>query len=304
MMSTDSKNSSDDAVMMCCASCGITAVDDVKLMDCNDGCDLVKYCSDACQENHREQHEEECKRRLVELRDRDLFTMPDESHYGECPICCLPLPIKVRNMFMPCCSKTICLGCDYANKQREFEAGLQRRCPFCREPAAESDEEVNKRIMERIKKNNPAAIRNMAKKRDQEGNYKTAIKYYTKAAKLGDAEAHYNLSINYRNGWGVKKDMKKVIYHAEEAAIGGHPEARNNVGYFEVKNGRFERAKKHFIIASNLGNHYSLCNLKELYVEGHASKEDYADALRAYQAAVEATKSAEREEAEAYYENR
>ena len=39
-----------------------------------------------------------------------------------------------------------------------------------------------------------------------------------------------------------------------------------------------------------------------LYKNGHASKEDYAGTLRAYQAAVEATKSAERKKAEAYYE--
>ncbi len=63
-------------------------------------------------------------------------------------------------------------------------------------------------------------------------------------------------------------------------------------------NGRFERAKKHFIIAANLGLHESLRKLRTLYADGHASKEDYADALRAYQAAVEAAKSPEREEAE------
>ena len=46
-----------------CACCGIAPVDDIKLKLCDGGCDLVKYCSDVCQENHREQHEEECKGR-------------------------------------------------------------------------------------------------------------------------------------------------------------------------------------------------------------------------------------------------
>jgi hypothetical protein len=77
---------------MCCASCGKAAIDDIKLKNCPD-CDLVKYCSDDCQEKHREQHEEECKKRAAELRDRDLFTPPEESHLGDCPICCLPLPL-------------------------------------------------------------------------------------------------------------------------------------------------------------------------------------------------------------------
>ena len=38
-----------------CASCGITAVDDIKLKECND-CQSVTYCSDKCREDHREQH--------------------------------------------------------------------------------------------------------------------------------------------------------------------------------------------------------------------------------------------------------
>ena len=54
-----------------CASCGIAEVDDVKLKLCDGGCDLVKYCTDKCQENHREQHKGECKRRKAELHDKD-----------------------------------------------------------------------------------------------------------------------------------------------------------------------------------------------------------------------------------------
>jgi hypothetical protein len=40
-----------------CACCGIAAVDDIKLKLCDGGCDLVKYCGDEGQGNHREQHE-------------------------------------------------------------------------------------------------------------------------------------------------------------------------------------------------------------------------------------------------------
>ncbi len=291
--------------MMCCASCGIAEVDDVNLKDCDGGCDLVKYCSDACQENYRAWHMIACKERAAELRERDLFTMPDGSHYGECPICCLLLPVSVSNLFMPCCSKTICMGCHYANTNREDEAGLERRCAFCREPLQKSDEEQYKHIMKRIKKNNdPAAMNQMGKQLYREGTYETALKYLAKAAELGNAEAHYVLSIMYDKGQGVEKDTEKEIYHLEQAAIGGHPTARHNLGYFEVKNGRYERARKHCIIAANLGDHDSLSNLKILYADGHASKEDYAAALLAYQAAVDATKSTEREKAEAYYKAR
>ena len=291
MMTTDSKKSSGD-VMMCCTSCGVAAIDDIKLKDCDGGCDLVRYCSVDCQENNREQHEEECKKRSAELRDRDLFEQPDESHHGECPICCLPTPIdSSKSIMMPCCSKRICDGCDIANQTREFAAGLQKRCIFCREPMAKSDEECNKRLMARIKKNCPVAMCRV-------GDYETALEYWTKAAKLGDAGAHYDLSVVYRGGQGVEKDKEKEVYHLEEAAMKGNPWARHNLGCKEANNGRFDRARKHFIIAANLGNHGSLKRLMKLYADGHASKEDYADALRAYQAAVDATKSEDRETAE------
>ncbi len=108
--------------------------------------------------------------------------------------------------------------------------------------------------------------------------------------------------IYYRGEEGVEKDEKKQVYHLEQAAIGGHPRARHNLGLVEKKNGRFERARKHFIIAANLGHDLSLKSLMKLYANGKASKEDYADALRAYQVAVDAMKSSDREEAEAYFE--
>jgi hypothetical protein len=40
-----------------CANCGIVEIDDIKLEKCTD-CDLVRYCSDKCRKEHREQHEE------------------------------------------------------------------------------------------------------------------------------------------------------------------------------------------------------------------------------------------------------
>ncbi len=287
---------------MCCASCGVAAVDDIKLKKCDGGCDLVKYCSDVCQENHREQHEEECKKRKVELRDRDLFMPPNSSCYGDCPICCLPLSLDLqKSTMMNCCSSLICNGCEYANKKREIEVGLKHRCVYCREPATKSQEEINKKRMTRIKKNDPGAMSRMGRMRFDEGDYETALEYFTKASELGDAYAHYQLSGLYDQGEGVDRDIKKVMYHLEEAAMAGEPEARHNLGCREAINGRFQRARKHLIIAANLGYENSLKGLMTLYKDGHASKEDYAGALRAHQAAVDATKSPEREEAEVYY---
>jgi TPR repeat protein len=169
---------------------------------------------------------------------------------------------------------------------------------------ARSEEEADKRVMKRIKKNNcPAAMSQMGKKHFREGDYETAVEYYTRAAELGDAIAHYNLSCMYYKGEGVEKDMKKAIYHWEKAAIAGHPLARHCLGFVEANNGRYERAIKHWSIAANLGYHDSLKELRILYADGHASKEEYANALRAYQVAVDATQSSERERAEEAWKN-
>jgi TPR repeat protein len=150
--------------------------------------------------------------------------------------------------------------------------------------------------MKRVKADDPVALYSIGFERFREGDNEGGVEYWTKAAELGYAQAHYGLSVMYHRGDIEENDTKKEIYHLEEAAIGGHPDARYNLGCKEVKNGRFERARKHFIIAANLGEHNALEGLKKLYANGYASKEEYASALRGYQAAVDATKSEQREE--------
>eukprot|EP00985_Skeletonema_marinoi_P016047 scaffold8514_cov74-Skeletonema_marinoi.AAC.2 len=53
--------------------------------------------------------------------------------------------------------------------------------------------------------------------------------------------------------------------------------------------------------SASLGHDTSLEDLRECYAKGYVQKEDFAAALRAHQAAVDATKSLERDIAEAFY---
>eukprot|EP00985_Skeletonema_marinoi_P015006 scaffold7653_cov71-Skeletonema_marinoi.AAC.2 len=304
MMSAE--NIEADAADMCCASCGKSELDDIKLMGCDD-CDLVRYCSDECKEDHLPQHQTNCKERAAELRDKILFTQPESSHMGDCPICFLPLPLDhQKSVLQSCCGNTICIGCDYANKLvRERETRLQQTCPFCRHPTSTTLAETNKNKMKRVEKNDPNAIREIGMKHHNNEDYERAFEYLTKAAELGDASAHYLLSLLYRKGEGVEKDEEKEVYHLVEAAIAGHPEARYNLALKEGRYKRFDTAVKHFIIAANLGSDESIQALKECYKRGGlVSKEDFAAALRAHQAAVDATKSPQRDAAEASEEFR
>ena len=297
-----STNLEADEKMMCCAGCGKAEVDDIKLRKCN-GCKSVRYCGVKCQREHRPKHKRECKNRVAELRDELLFKQPESSHLGDCPICFLPLPLDPQKcQFMACCSKLVCEGCEYANQKREIEQRLHPACPFCRHPAPESKEEADKNVMKRVEANDPVAMFHIGKKRCDEGDFDGAFEYWTKAAELGDAGSHYNLSNMYDKGEGVEKDEKKQVYHLEEAAIGGEVDARLNLAKFEWDNGRRERAVKHWIIAVNFGHDFALKSLRDIYTKtkGLLSKEDFAAALRAHQAAVDATKSPQREVADAY----
>jgi TPR repeat protein len=132
--------------------------------------------------------------------------------------------------------------------------------------------------------NDPVAIRLMGTRRYREGNYGSAFEHCRKAAESGNVGAHYELSLMYRKGQGVEKDEKKKRHHLEEAAIGGHPTARHNLGWIEWENTRHDRAVKHWIIAANLGYDGSLKLIREFYTRGLVSKEDFAAALRAHQA--------------------
>lgn len=106
---------------------------------------------------------------------------------------------------------------------------------------------------------------------------------------LGDVDAHYNLSVMHSEDEGVEK-----------ATIGGNPAARYELGKHEGRSERIDKMVKHWIIAARLGHDESLDAMKKSFVKGFASKEDYASALRGHQAAVDATKSAQRNAAEEY----
>jgi TPR repeat protein len=181
-----------------------------------------------------------------------------------------------------------------ANIDDKVKAGS---CPFCREPTAVNDH--RKRLMKRVKANDPAALRNVGGTCYNKGGYDGAFEYWTKAAESGDADAHYGLGNMYRKGEGVEKDEEKAVYHYEKAAIGGHPGARYNLGGIEWTNGNVERAVKHYIIAANLGDEYSMRLLWKHYSAGNIAKEDLDATLRSHQAALNEMKSEQRDAAEA-----
>ena len=103
---------------------------------------------------------------------------------------------------------------------------LVQSCPFCREPAPGTMEESGKIMMKRVEMNDPVAMCQEGINQHEKGEYQRAFEYLSKAAELGNVEAHYEVAHMYNEGGVVEMDEGKKLHHMEEAAIGGHRDAR------------------------------------------------------------------------------
>ena len=130
-----------------------------------------------------------------------------------------------------------------------------------------------------------------------------ANKLFLRAGELGCRQAYHNLGVSYYYGRGVEVDKKKAKYYWELAAMNGELLARHNLGCMEEDAGNDLRAYKHFIIAANAGYKKSLDKVKGGYMEGHVTKNEYANTLRAYQSRKDEMKSDERDKARAHTNN-
>ena len=131
-------------------------------------------------------------------------------------------------------------------------------------------------------------------------NSAKALELWHRAGELGDALAYYNIGVTYEIGHGVEIDKKKALHYFELAAMKGSVKARCHLGVVEGQAGNTDRALKHWMIAVKGGNANSLENIKRMLGYGDATKDDYAKALRSYQAYLNEIKSDQRDEAAAY----
>ena len=124
-----------------------------------------------------------------------------------------------------------------------------------------------------------------------------AVKLWTEAAELGSVEALFDLGNSYCNGDGVQQDDAKGAEFYKKAAMQGHVESRYNLGTLEGEKGNHDRAVRHWLISAKMGLNESVENIKRIFMGGQATKEQYAQALKGYQDAVEGMKSHDRDQA-------
>jgi TPR repeat protein len=134
-------------------------------------------------------------------------------------------------------------------------------------------------------------------------NWDKAFELWHRAAELGNAFAYHNIGIAYFDGTGVGRDQKKATHYFEQAAMRGDHYARHNLGLSEADKGNYGRALKHFMIAAEGGSNESLMIIQDMYMNGDATKVDYANSLRAYQAHLVEVKSNDRDKAAAHSGN-
>ena len=233
------------------------------------------------------------------ILDEDLFKQPPQND-DECPICMIRMPwLWSGRNYNVCCGKIICGGCIYAS-----DCLGDQLCPFCRVEQPKTDEELIKRIKKRIKANDPKAIFNLGCKYDKGSNgfrqnNTKALELWHRAGKLGCTDAYYNIGNAYLNGRGVQRDMKKARHYWGLAAMEGDTQARYNLGASEDIIGNMDRALKHYMIAVEGGHTNSLTMIRNLFMDGHATKDDYGTAIRSHQAYLDEIKSIQRDEAAA-----
>ncbi|EJK70006.1 hypothetical protein THAOC_08675 [Thalassiosira oceanica] len=217
-----------------------------------------------------------------------------------CPICFLfiGLPMDEHSKTNACCMKRVCNGCILAAQQR----GMYDRCPFCRTPHPSDEVSALAMIQKRVDKGDAAAIHHLGNQYFHgvlalTKNVPRAIELWSEAAELGSADAHRDLGYAYYKGVCVEQDRPRGVQHWGEAAMKGHVESRRMLGVAEYDNGNHELAVQHWMISVKMGDEKSLHAIKVMLMKGHATKAQYADALRGYADAVEEMKSHQREEA-------
>ena len=292
-----------------CANCGKDG-DEINNI-CNK-CKKVKYCNAACKKKHRHKHKKECEEYIrlaaehaAELHDEELFKQPPQV-YEDCPICFLIMPeLLTGRRYQACCGKFICSGCLHAplfdNQGNEVD---NKKCPFCRTPFPKSNEDSIERLQKRVKFGDPVAMNNLGNYYQDSTyglsqDYDKALELLHRAAELGYAIGYLNIGYSYDNGEGVEIDQEKATYYYEVAAMAGVVTARYNLGTNEARAGNMNRALKHHLIAARGGDIDSLDEIKELYSNGHVTKEDYTKALQAYQEYLSEVKSVQRDKAAA-----
>ena len=173
-------------------------------------------------------------------------------------------------------------------------------CPFCRAPNPTSDVEHVERIKKRVEGGDAVAMYNLGCYYNHgecglPQHLYNAMELWEQAGELGLSEAYHNVGVAYTSWQFVERDMEKAKYYFELAAMGGDAKSRHNLGVFERNASNTSRAVKHWMISAGAGDDKSLSEIRDCFMNGHATKDDFEKALRVHKDAKDEMRSAHRE---------
>ena len=202
-----------------------------------------------------------------------------------------------------------------------YEEGLRRlyngrtatrvgdKCAFCRTPVPTDNAAALAMAQKRIDAGDAEAINFLAVSYflgayGMKKDIQRAIELWADAVDLGSVHAHFRLGSSYYSGDGVDQDKVRAVELWQHAAMKGEACSRSGLGCVEYHAGNYDLAIKHYLISAKMGCKGSLDFVKLMFMEGDATKAQYAEALKGYGDAVEETKSHQRKEAKRVMEER
>jgi hypothetical protein len=123
------------------------------------------------------------------------------------------------------------------------------------------------------------------------GDYATALNYFTRVANEGSEQLYIGTAMNYigymyMHGEGVSTDYAKAMEWFIKSANLGYSEAMNDIGYM-YNNGQgvstdHAKAMEWYTKAANLGSAVAMYNIGYMYMYGEGVSTDYAKAMEWY----------------------
>lgn len=122
-------------------------------------------------------------------------------------------------------------------------------------------------------------------------NYEEAVKWYTRAAVEGDAEAQRMLGVCYEYGRGVTQDEFEAFNWYGKSAAQGNAKAQNSVGFYygtgRVVDQDYTKAVEWYTKSAEQGYEVAQCNLGLYYENGRGVEQDYVKAVGWYTESAE-----------------
>lgn len=149
--------------------------------------------------------------------------------------------------------------------------------------------------------------RELGHKAFDKNDFKSAFKYYSKAAEMGDPISQYFLAGLYERGLGCKQDTKQAIGLYSQSSKAGYELADYCLGmiYYKGKNVQqdYFLARKYFERSSKAVKPQSLFMLGKIYMRGEGIEPNYRLALEYFIQALKYEDKSSYEEIVRMYEN-